>query len=243
MADGKKGGGLFGKLGDAIAHELMDDDGKTPAKTTPAAAPAPVAPTPISGTMPYTFGTGAGSDPALSSIPGAPEPLNEDAVKAISSAVFIDLPTGKSRYLTYQNMATALGHPADPSVPLKALQVSDPSMSVGAIATDINAHLALLDQVTAKAESDFSAAANDKLGGADKQIQALNDANANAQAEIARHQQETTDRIAQIAQLQQQRSADEVAINRARAQTQAAEAAVKTSLLAAQQVFANIPTT
>lgn len=243
MADGKKGGGLFGKLGESLAHELFEDDGKA-AKPAPTATPAPtpVAPPPvISGTTPYTFGTGA--DPALSSIPGAPEPLNEDAVKAISSAVFVDLPTGKSRYLTYQNMATALGHPADPSVPLKALQVSDPSMSVGAIATDINAHLTLLDQVTAKAEADFAAAAQDKLGGADKQIQALNDANANAQAEIARHQQETTDRIAQIAQLQQQRSADEVAINRARAQTQAAEAAVKTSLLSAQQVFANIPTT
>lgn len=243
MADGKKGGGLFGNLGERLAHELFEDDGKTSsAKPTVTSSPAAAAPPPpLTGTMPYTFGTGA--DPALSSIPGAPEPLNEDAVKAISGAVFVDLPTGKSRYLTYQNMSTALGHPADPSVPLKALQVSDPTMSVGAIATDINAHLSLLEQVTAKAESDFASAAQDKLGGADAAIQKLNDANANAQAEIARHQQETTDRIAQIAQLQQQRSADEVAINRARAQTQAAEAAVKTSLLAAQQVFANIPTT
>jgi len=242
MADGKKGGGLFGKLGESIAHELFEDDGKTPAaKPTATPAPAPMAPPAPTGTMPYTFGTG--SDPALSSIPGAAEPLNADAVKAISDAVFVDLPTGKSKYLTYQNMATALGHPADPSVPLKALQVSDPNISVAAIATDINAHLALLDQITAKAEADFAAAAAEKLGGADKQIQALNDANANAQAEIARHQQETTDRIAQIAQLQQQRAADEVAINRAKAQTQAAEAAVKTSLLGAQQVFANIPIT
>jgi hypothetical protein len=243
MADGKKSGGFLGKFGESLVHELFEDDGKGAVQTPKVTAPPTPTPSAIvSGTTPYTFGM-TGSDPALSTIPGAPEPLNQDAVNAISSAVFVDLPTGKSRYLTYQNMAAALGHPSDASVPLKALRVSDPNISVAAIATDINAHLALLEQVTAKAEADFVAAAQDKLGNADKQIQALNDANANAQSEIARHQKETTDRIAQITQLQQQRAADEVAINRARSQTQAAEAAVKTSLLSAQQIFANLPTT
>jgi chromosome segregation ATPase len=102
-------------------------------------------------------------------------------------------------------------------------------------------HLQRLDGVAAKAATDFEAAAQERLGGADAQLTQLQQANDAATAEIARHQKESAERMTQMAQIQQQRATDEQAIGRAKAKTEAASASVKQTLMSMQAMLSSLP--
>lgn len=245
-----KKGGFLDKALHGVLDELMDDDGKKTTADAPApAATAAPAPAP-SGTMPYPFGTTPSAAPAPSAAgaptfaPGVPEPIDPKVLDMVSSGVFIDITDGTksrpSRYMLFSKMWETLGRPQNAMQPLSAMQVSDPTMTAGAVLQDIDAHLSMLDGVAASAESDFEAAAATKLGGADSQLTTLQQANEAAVREIERHQKEITERSAQAAAIQTQRQLDEAAIANAKAKTAAAVDSVRTQLTGARNLFASL---
>ena len=228
MADNKKTS-LFGSLADKIKSELFEETIPT-AKT--AVEPEKV----VSGTTPYTFGTGAVPPPVGSN----PEPVDDKILAVINDGVFTDIDGRTSRFLMFQKMFETLGRPIDPTIALKALQVNDPSFTPANILQDILAHQKLLDAVTAKADQDIREAATERLGGADAKIKQLQEANQQAQAEIERHQKETSERIGKIAECQTQRATDEAAISRAKSRTDSAASSVRAQLQGMQQLFTNL---
>lgn len=240
MAGGKKKGFSLGGLVEAAKAELFESEGAA-ASEAPAAAPAPAPATVAqaaapaaapSGTMPYPFGT----------TPAVPEPLDPKVVEMVSSSVFVDLTEGTktrpSRYMIFSRMWETLGRPADARVPLGAMQVSDPTISGGAILQDIDAHLVLLDVCESSANAELDGAAGNKLGGADQELLSIQQANEAALREIERHQKEIAERSARASTIQQQRGTDEANINRAKARTKAAVDSIRAQLQGARAMFA-----
>jgi hypothetical protein len=221
--DGKKGG-LFGSIVDAAKHELFEDDSTKPAAAERSSAGAPAAPIATSA-MPST-----GSGLASSTV-------DPDALNIIKANVYVDVGGHKSRYLKFLKMLEALGKPQDA---LRALQVADETITAQGILEDITAHLSLLDAANKQAAAQFDAAAQERLGGADKEIAELQSANQNAAKEIERHQKETSVRNGKIMALQQARSDDEAKIAAAKQREAGAEAAVRTELLSMQQLFTSL---
>ena len=239
---GKKKGFSLGGLVDAAKAELFEsDDGAKAAPQSDAPSPAPqtvaaaAAPPPVaSGTIPYTFGT----------TPAVPEPLDPKVVEMVSSSVFVDLTEGTkvrpSRYMLFSKMWQTLGNPADARIPLAAMQVSDPTISGGAILQDIDAHLTLLDVCEASANTELDGAAGSKLGGADQELLSIQQANEAALREIERHQKEIAERSARASTIQTQRATDEANITRAKARTKAAVDSIRAQLQGARALFASI---
>lgn len=244
---GKKGG-FLGKIGAAIAAEMMEDDGKDETAKVADKASAAAQAAPISSqTQPYPFGTsaaGSTTPPPMLGMPGAPEPLDPKVVEMVSSGVFTDVVDGgkarPSRYMLFSKMWQTLGSPADANIPLNAMKVTDPSMTGGAVLQDIDAHLALLDGVAANANAEIDGVAATKIGGADQKLQAIQQANEAALREIERHQKEISERSAEAATLQGQRAADEASINRAKAKTAAAVESIRAQLQGARNLFASL---
>lgn len=222
MAKSPRKGGLSGILDAAKSLVLEEEPGDVTENAAPAkaAAAAPAAP--------------AANTPFVAAISAAGgEPADEKTLGIIQGQVFAQ----PSKYTTFMKMWETLGKPADVTVALKALQVTDPSITPAAVLADINAHLKSLDEVAAKAAADFDAAAGQRLGAKDAEIEQLTAANKHAQEEIERHQKETAERIGKIAQLSQERANDEGAIARAKAKTATAEGLVRSQLQTQQQVF------
>ena len=226
MANNKKTS-LFGSLADKIKSELFEET------ITTAKAPEPEKV--VSGTTPYTFGTGA-----VPPVGSNPEPVDDKILAVINDRVFTDIDGRTSRFLMFQKMFETLGRPIDPTIALKALQVNDPSFTPANILQDILTHQKLLDAVTATADKDIQEAATERLGGADAKIKQLQEANQQAQAEIERHQKETSERIGKIAECQTQRATDEAAISRAKSRTDSAASSVRAQLQGMQQLFTNL---
>ena len=230
---------------DNIKHELFDDDGSAKPAAKPVAKSAiPAQPA----AHPYTPVTFTADPPAVPSAPSytgvtmpqAAAPTAE-AMDMVKKSVYIDFPTHKSQYLMFMKMWEATGKSPDPHLALNALQaVSETPPTPTSILTDISGHIALLETVCQNAANEFANAAQQKLGGADAQIKALDDADAAAAAEIARHQQETINRSQQRLALQQARATDESAIANGKQNVELAEAAVHQELLTMQTLFTNL---
>jgi hypothetical protein len=236
-----KKSGLLG----ALLAEISEPDEKAPDKSEPALAKA----SPPGGNVgvigaaaPAITPTVGFTPPTASAFQSQPavQPLDEATVKLIQDSVYRPLAGRPSQYLAFVKVWEALGRPQNIEMALNALKAMDSNVNAASILTDIEGHINLLDQACQKADSDFTNAAQQQLGGKDAQIEALNDANQTAMSEIERHQREVAERITQITALQQERAATDTAIQQAKARTDAAEDAVRGQLTSMAQLFSNL---
>jgi hypothetical protein len=222
VSNGTKKGGILSSLVEAAKHELFVED-----ETAPKGANTP------DPSLAQSGQSAGNSAPAPDLSPAAAD-VDPEALKLVKATVYTDVGGHDSRFVKFLKMLQALGRPQDA---LRALQVADESITTSGILEDISAHLAMLDQCTQTATAQFDAASQERLGGRDKQIEALQAANQNAANEIERHQKETSERNGKIATLQQARADDEAKITAARQREAGAEAAVRAELKAMQQLF------
>ena len=217
-------------LMDKLKAELFEEDPVAAAtaatKATQAATPAPATLTvqpaaPVftspAFTAPLTFGAATTVDP--------------DALKLIRDSVLVDTVNGHpSAYMKFVKIWEAMKRPSDISTVINVLQVTDASVTVEAIASDLTAHLALLDSTVHDAETEIGNAAQSALQDLQGKMTDLQKQNESAAAEIARHQSEITDRNTQISTLQTQQSEMNAKFEAAKQRTSGAQNAVRAEL-------------
>lgn len=175
--------------------------------------------------------------------PSAPAPLGQPqpAAKATAApdellgtmraAVF----STPSHYSKLIEMTQALGNASDLRPSLKALQVGDSGITRESILEDIRSHLATLDHTQQSFQTQLDQKGQQSMGGADAEIEQLQEENRTAAAEIARHTRETADRTAKIASLTESRDSAKKKVEAGRRRIDDAAADIRTSLLDLQQ--------
>jgi hypothetical protein len=223
--------GFFDKLKDAVVEH---DENEKPAHIAPAAQA-------LSPSMATSFAAPASPilvTPSYTPTTMSPTEVDPEALATVKAAVYVPTLAGRqSNFILFLNMWEALGKPADPAIAVKALQVSNPNITIPSIISDIDQHGMLLDNTVAGAKQTFDNVASQTLGGNDTEIASLTEANAKAQAEIDRHNRETAERNTRLAALQSERAENEAKLNRARARANAAETLVRSELVGMKQLF------
>jgi hypothetical protein len=240
MAD-EKSGGWLSKIGQAIASEISD----APQAPKPVKAKAPVSVAPPEYVPPSTYippAVNSGITPAYTPLPAgaspfaaamaAAPPVDEETLGLINNSVF---PAGTaSLYVTFNTMWNALGRTPDVNMVMNALKAAMPDVTAEKIIAAIKAHAKSLAATAKAADGDLEKAAEELLGGADRKIASLLEANAAAQADIEARQKLMAENIATIGATQQERVGNEQKIVNAKGRTDAAVAHVGGELTRAE---------
>ena len=169
----------------------------------------------------------------------APSAPNPEAVKVVQDAVYTAIGDRPSRFLPFLKMHERLGRPADITVVIEALQITDAGFTLDAVASDARSHLELLEKFCGEVDADFANETNTRIGSRDGMIADLQKQNDNAAAEIQRHQTESAERLANIQVLQAEKAQNTAELAHAKQTMDTAEDYVRASLNSAISLFAS----
>lgn len=258
---GKKGGGLA-----AIAPWAFESEGNaadaapapksrkavplTPSTVAPGATPqsAPSQSAPPLGAFstlaaapvsPPTSPQTSGMTSFINTQPAGPDP---QALGIVESAVYVNFDDGRggqrpSRFMAFMKMYGLMGRPADINSVLGALQITDPSFTAEAVASDARAHLTMLDQFERSIADEHAAEVQNRVGSKDAEAASIQEANAKDQGEIERLTKAISERSARLPILAQERSEGEAAIARSTAKMATAQDAVRAALTSTLSLF------
>ncbi len=243
---GKKGGFLGGLAGALFESEDAPAPSMAPSTVEPARPFTPFggatpnyAPPPTSAAPPPMPGQTA-QNYAVSYAPPVEQTVDPDALAAVTSAVYVPIQGRPSNFVRFIEMHEALGKPADTGLAIRALAASDrttPEATANAVASDVNAHMSLLESFCQSVDADFEAEKQNRLGTKDNEISSLIALNEKAAAEIKRHSEEAQARTQDIARLQVERAEEEAKISRGKSRMDLAEDTVRTNLTNSLQLF------
>ncbi len=230
MSEGKRD--IFATL----KHLVVDDEDQKPGTVTvkpgipsvrpsaPVAAASPVLTAPVA--MP-TFAAPVQSDTA-----------DAETLTLFQNAVMTPTVNGHpSQFMKFFAMWTALNKPADATTVIGALNVSDPGITLEAVVTDYQAHMAQLDTVSAQADAELAQAGDADLKVIHDAADALRAQNDAAQAEITRHQTETADRNAKLAELTTQEANAKNTTSQAQQRAVVAQNTVRGTLISFKNIL------